>query len=362
MSDEHASSTVPVSILDGIRGFSEPDDLAWKAVDPNKSLVLDSISFLLLVLDEMRDEKQSMDARSPYEKVFLDLALRHEARNPGIRQNALRMMLLAEDILLPPVDVQSRMFRDKVVTWAPSPGIALYNIPAESFTAIGHLCTTLATHPLASTMGMTVAESIGIAGEWARQRSFGQRNERSQLLQMLVAEACTAQIHARRASVPFASHGLFGWDFATPSPSSLNPDADHLVALWFENAVASPDPRSIGDALDLRENPRIQRWRAMMRSWQSQLVKGQTTKEAIVEQIRDANSYVLGGKSLGRLLHGWSTAVLVPLNFIATVFGVSWLSVGTLVIDGVVLYGKIVEAAVLSKEPLRYGWYLVDSK
>jgi len=356
--DPHLDDLLPETLP----GLLDAPGKAWDALDASKSLILDSASFLSLVLDEMEDRGESIDERGPYEATFLRLAAVHQVRDPDLRRNAKRMLLLADDVLLPPVDVRSNMYTEKRLKYAPTASMRARELSDESLDELAKLARQMSLHPLAQTHGLGSAEIGRIMERWRAERSFGaKRDELSVLLEMLIVEAGVAQIHARQKGIPVASHGFFGWPTKSAAICGSIENSDGIVAIWFENAVASPEPRCVEHAFELREHPRISRWRSAMREWQLGLTTGSLSKEQVVDLIRDANEHVVGAQQLGAILPWWSTLVLMPLSVVASVMGLGWLSAGVMSVRGVDFYGKLVKA-VTRNGSQEYDWYLMDTK
>jgi len=151
---------------------------------------------------------------------------------------------------------------------------------------------------------------------------------------------------------------------STHSPSSSSDESKVLVKMYFDSAVYSPRPQSIEDALEIRANPRIERWRSQMREWQTSCARGELTIAQIKESISDANSYIAGAKFAHHLVPHWIHYALFPaetfMMFAPLPHGeiIHTIAVGAV---GLQIWVAAIQASVFGKAPLKSGWYLLGN-
>jgi hypothetical protein len=126
-----------------------------------------------------------------------------------------------------------------------------------------------------------------------------------------------------------------------------------------------PSPTSFSEALKLRDNSRINEWRAKMRLWSEKLKSGAIDFAEIKQAIDDANGHIQGAQFPKRLLPAWTSVATYPFaiyhtfaghNEIAHLFGIALLGY-----ELFHLYGAGISAAVKSSDPLKYKWLLVSN-
>jgi hypothetical protein len=127
---------------------------------------------------------------------------------------------------------------------------------------------------------------------------------------------------ARMSGVPAVTLSLDRWHTSPVPAVNTGDDALAVLKIYFESAVYTPQVRTIADALNLRKNERIAKWRSVMREWTSRLSTGQITQLEIDEALREANSYLQGAKLMKDIVPTWSVFVTLPISVIKLFFAV----------------------------------------
>ncbi|MCB0280753.1 MAG: hypothetical protein KDD94_14685, partial [Calditrichaeota bacterium] len=95
------------------------------------------------------------------------------------------------------------------------------------------------------------------------------------LIQTIIQELRTTVTFAKENQIP-----CFLNAFTDRKPQKISDHNDlFVIELYMKNAVYSPRPRNIKEALDLRENPRIVEWRTKINEWATQLSNGNLKKK-----------------------------------------------------------------------------------
>ncbi len=139
-------------------------------------------------------------------------------------------------------------------------------------------------------------------------------------------------------------------------------NTEYLVRLYFDN-VAFPAPETAKDALNYRESERVENWRKKILDWQANLVSGKTTEAEIIDELNEANGYIVGSKYIKTTLGQISPWVTAPLA-IATYFmselplhaEISAALTGHVILER---FGELVETSVLRKNSLEANWLML---
>jgi hypothetical protein len=173
-------------------------------------------------------------------------------------------------------------------------------------------------------------------------------------------------------SLELASLGIPTYAYAPKTvsdmPATSNDETSELrltvAKFYFQNQVAVPAPSSFSDALNLRENPRIEAWRSQLSAWSKKLSTGAMTYGEISEQIETANAYIEGVPF--RRIPRWASLVTLPAAFYHTfVHNSEWahlVGIGLFAFEALRFgYGEIVRGSVAGPDPLEYKWLLVSN-
>jgi hypothetical protein len=216
-------------------------------------------------------------------------------------------------------------------------------------------------HPLAIHRGLNAARfSRAIEGFLGFRKSPAGEEEIFDRVfaSVLLQEVRTVMAYAHEFGIPGFTMMLTQWPTLG---STASEDYDGVAELYFDSAIYSPVPRTIDEAMSIRNHNRIVPWRTTMRQWTRDLSAGTLTKAQLIEAIREANSYVEGAKFSRELIPGWSIFITGSLSFLNLLFGpYPWASAPGLIVAGLKIYGRLVWASVSSQKPLKHGWYLVS--
>jgi hypothetical protein len=143
--------------------------------------------------------------------------------------------------------------------------------------------------------------------------------------------------------------------------SMLPEDTTTAVTLYFNNLVKAPRPENFAEALQLRENSSVIKWREKINSWSARLQAKQIDINAIKYEINEANGYIEGtsfSTSVFEHFHIWMT---LPLGVIALLTGDPTLAIALVGIDAASLLSGMVERHVRSPERPQYKWIMLNT-
>jgi hypothetical protein len=350
-----------------------PEDRFLK-MDPNfvvrgsAPYAIDVIHYGALLLQSIKEGLgPPLKMRSPFEQKILELIMKRDYSDVGLIPSVLRLLVYADNILVPNVDLlPGKLYGgdDPVIQLSTGGG---YELKSEDcLVNMMDYADMAIKHPIGRDLALS-PDSYKDALErflgfkpWPNLTDPRQDEVAKRVVNVsaILQELRSVVNVARIKGMPAVSPVLDGWDGQTTLP-----DDDKLVVLklYFDNAIYSPKPRSINEALDLRSHPRIQQWRSTMREWSTLLSKGSITEAKLVASVKEANGYIQGAKFLYDLVPAWSIYVTLPIGILKAIFGGPVvLTAGLLALSGVKCYGKLIWASVTDKNPLQNGWYLVS--
>jgi hypothetical protein len=146
-----------------------------------------------------------------------------------------------------------------------------------------------------------------------------------------------------------------------------NPEDDLTVAkFYFANQVRVPSPQTFSQAANLRDNARIQNWRAKVQAWSQQLTAGTIKPEDIKGEIKEANGYIEGVEFPHRLVPKWSSVVTLPASFYHVfILEGPWahaIGIGLFAYEALHFFGQLASSAVKNSDPLKHKWFLVSNE
>lgn len=89
-----------------------------------------------------------------------------------------------------------------------------------------------------------------------------------------------------------------------------------VVGLYFQN-IRFPRPRTLTEALKLKENRNLSEWTRKVSSWSDKLAREELHPEDIRREIADANRYFKGASFLSHVVPWWAHLLLLPMEFMA---------------------------------------------
>ncbi|MGV1759730.1 hypothetical protein ACQZ6F_25665 [Rhizobium sp. A22-96] len=290
--------------------------------------------------------------------------------SPAHQRQALEMFVLAEEPLLPPdLDIDPRPI-DGHLHW------------------IGHVAPDLNVRPMGRyqvdelrALKNLIISNLAVRNITVSSASFDEiTTDLEEIPERVRWFAGDRMLHEVELEFTMASISLELTRRGIPTYSQILPDiigseakagntepADlAIVKLYFENQIEVPSPATFSEALNLRENPRIEAWRGKVRSWSDELQAGKIDFGHIKTAIDDANGYLKGASLPSRLLPHWSWICTLPMGFVEVFVAREELAhhigAGLLAIESLHLLGKALNHAVRSPDPLQYKWFLVSSR
>ena len=290
--------------------------------------------------------------------------------SPAHTRSALEMFVFDETPLLPPdLDIDPRPIKDHL-HWVGhvAPDLSLRTMGrfriAEIRALKGLILSNLATQRLDVTDTdfdgiMADLEQIPEQIRWAASNEDLHAIERE-------FDQVSLSLELTRRGIPTYSQALPAIIGSPPPQGQAKTDDLAIVKFYFDNQIEVPSPGSFSEALDLRSNPRMEAWRAKIRSWSEELRTGKTDFTRIKAAIDDANGYLHGASLPSRLLPRFSWTVTLPLGigevFFASHKAAHVIGATLLAIEAVHLLGEALKHAVRSPDPLEYKWFLVSSR
>jgi len=290
--------------------------------------------------------------------------------SPAHQRRALEMFVLADEPLLPPdLDIDPRPIEGHL-HWidhvAPDLGVRFmgrYQV-GELRTLRNLILSNLAARNIAVSPADfdRIIAALEETPEKVRWFASDQR------LHQIELEFMMASISLELARRGIPTYGQIFPDVIGSATQEGNTEPAELaiVKFYFENQMEVPSPATFSEALDLRVNPRIEAWRAKVRSWSDELRAGRIDFSHIKTSIADANGYLQGASLPSRLLPHWSWACTLPMGIVEVFFASHELAhpigAGLLAIESVHLLGKALNHAVRAPDPLEYKWLLVSSR
>jgi hypothetical protein len=346
--------------------------------DSERSIILDVCHHVALVLEAIQEGlAPKKSERNGYDQVLLNEFGGYLAGNRLPIETALRLIVLYEDLVIPNIDVHpGKLYSDyKMVRLGRS---VRYEWSSEEFQEFARSLRELVVlHPMARHLHITGREYARIL-EFARREnhlwatSQGPQGARNGIVvEAILQDIRTALMDASFEGIPAASDLLNNVPAANISGGMPfdSPGGDALVKLYFDSAIYSPKPAGIQDALELRENPRIAKWRTVIRQWQAELARGELDQERVKEAIGEANSYIQGAKFahhlVPRFVHTmcWSVEALAAA---ASFFHLAHAPEAVHLILGGIgsagLYGEVLWSSVSGRDPQKFGWYLLANE
>jgi hypothetical protein len=290
--------------------------------------------------------------------------------SPAYQRSALEMFVLDDTPLLPPdLDIDPRPIKDHL-HWVNhvAPDLNIRPMGRYQVDEIRALKGLILSNIVARGIGMSptdfdaIMTALDEIPEQIRWAAIGRElHEIEQEFSM-----ASLSLELTRRGIPTYSQVLPAVIGSPPVEGEAGADGLAIVKFYFENQVEVPSPVSFSEAIDLRGNPRIEAWRAKIRSWSEELRTGKTDSTKIKAAIEDANGYLRGASLPSRLLPRWSWAITLP----TAVYEVSlanheWahmIAAGLLAFEALHLLGKALPHAVRSPDPLEYKWFLVSSQ
>jgi hypothetical protein len=324
------------------------------------SLVLDCTHYMALILRAISEGSvRNLSERGLYGSTLLSTVSEYLLYHVSESKHALRMLAYGERIHVPNVEVDpGHLISDTGIEI----GRSVLGLPSSKLNEfILSLEPLITRHPLFIHLSISrkfLHSWVKSGSSWSNDLSDNERRD-SIVLHAILQEIRTVLLDAYKRGVPAVSNALRNWPTAT---QELSEDSQVVLNLYFDNAVYSPNPGTIDEALEMRNLPRVTKWRKTMREWADLLSRGELTSKEIVDAVNDANSYIEGAKFAKELLPWWSVMVTLPLGVVTALFPPAVVLTGPLLMaEGVHLYGRLVWASVSADEPLHHGWYVLDS-
>jgi hypothetical protein len=188
-----------------------------------------------------------------------------------------------------------------------------------------------------------------------------------------LAQEIDIELYQLRLSLEFAERGIPTYSHvssahlgAAPVGAAAARKTDLAIArFYFQNQLRVPSPASFSEALDLRDDQRIEAWRSQILNWANELTSGVSSYNTILEAIQEANSYVEGARFAQRLVPKWSHYVTLPTSAASMLVTDShWgqlIGVGLLVCEAIQAWGDAAVSSVEGPNPLYHKWFLVGN-
>lgn len=337
------------------------------AIEGQQPCALDSCHYTALVVQSIEEDLgPPVEERSPYEQRFLDTFFGIRHRHPRLLQAALHTVVYTDSLLIPNIDIYPGQLLhgpNRIVQYTAGGGYHLGS--QENLTFLLKLTPLVLNHPIGRHLGLTPESYKDALERWLGLKDYPRLVKDKEVASRVVAvsvilqELRSVMLTARENGIPAITFALDQW----PTSPSTAADEDSLAVLrlYFQEAVHTPKLRNIQEALELRQNPRIEQWRSVMREWTLQLSKGEITQEKIGEAVREANGYIQGAKFAKELVPTWTVFVTLPIGLIKLFFGIPALVTAVpLVLSGLKAYGTLVWASVSGQDSTKYGWYLLS--
>ena len=256
-------------------------------VEGQHPCALDSCHYAALVVQSIEEGLgPPLEARSPYEQQFLDTFFGIRHRHPRLLQSALHTVLYADNLLIPNIDIDpGQLLRgsNRIVQYTAGGGY--HQGSEENLTFLLKLTPLVLKHPTGRHLGLTPESYKDAVERLLGFKDYPHLQKEKELASRVVAVSVILQelrsimLTARENGIPAVTFALDQWP--TSPPSTTAEDSMAVLRLYFESAVHTSKPRNIQEALELRQNRRIEQWRCVMREWTLQLSKGEITQERI---------------------------------------------------------------------------------
>lgn len=290
--------------------------------------------------------------------------------SPAHQRRALEMFVLSDEPLLPPdLDIDPRPIEGHL-HWighvAPDLGVRFMGrYQLDELRALKNLIlSNLAVRNIA--VSSADFDVIIAALEKTPEKVRWFASDRTLHEIELEFSMSSVSLELTRRGIPTYSQVFPGVIGSAAKAGNAEPADLAIVKFYFENQIEVPSPATFSEALDLRDSPRIEAWRAKVRSWSDELRAGKIDFRHIKTAIDDANGYLQGASLPSRLLPHWSWACTLPMGIVEVFFASHELAhpigAGLLAIESVHLLGKALNHAVRSPDPLEYKWFLVSSR
>lgn len=286
------------------------------------------------------------------------------------QRRALEMFVLAEEPLLPPdLDIDPRPIEGHL-HWIghAAPDLNIRPMGRYQVNELRLLKNLILSNLAARNIALTPTDFDEITAELGeipeRVRWFAKGQQLHEIeLEFTMA---SVSLELTRRGIPTYSQILPDIIGSSTRQDEAEPADLAIVKFYFENQIEVPSPGTFSEALDLRDSPRIEAWRAKIRSWSNELQAGRIDFNHIGTAIDDANGYLRGASLPSRLLPRWSWAFTYPLGLLEVALAnheqAHLIGAGLLAIETVHLLGEALNHAVRSDDPLQYKWLLINSR
>lgn len=136
----------------------------------------------------------------------------------------------------------------------------------------------------------------------------------------------------------------------------------NAVSVYFTESLLSPSPRTLRQAIKLRENKLINEWRQKIIGFSNDLATGKLTEVDLKREIKEANDYIKGADYASRLIPKWTVLLTLPAGiaaqFVPGLQGLGMIGIGVGVIQ---LHSWLAEKSVKSSGREKYRWLMVSN-
>ena len=144
--------------------------------------------------------------------------------------------------------------------------------------------------------------------------------------------------------------------------SETSESTETVLRVYFENAIKTPAPTTLTEALKLRENTSVQEWRAQVAAWSDLLSTGRITAKEVESEINDANRYLEGAIGAANLIPSWAVFITAPLSIVAKVVPeLGPLGFVTITASLLKAYALIAGHAATKSGSTKYPWLMVST-
>ena len=212
-----------------------------------------------------------------------------------------------EDLVFPNIDIMPGELYNKfgIVRLGRS---VRYEWRSDDFQAFAHsLMPLVVRHPIAQYAGITrkrYQHLLNFSRTEHALWSYSKGPERARkgiVVSAILEDIRTALIDAHAEGIPATSDLLNKVPsklISSPSAAESLQTQDLLIKLYFDAAIYSPKPATLREALDIRENPRIHKWRLLKKQWQNELPSGRLTLEQAAQAIAGRRTLIYRAPSL----------------------------------------------------------------
>lgn len=145
----------------------------------------------------------------------------------------------------------------------------------------------------------------------------------------------------------------------------VNKALENVVAIYFNNAITTPSPKSLREAIDMRHSSNIIEWRKKIFSLSRSLAKGEISERAIKEEIEEANEYIRAAGITSYTAVRWALLVAGGASLAISQFVPELQSLGNWIgatVFTTEVWGSLVEMAVKHSNNEKSGWLLVSNR